>query len=239
MLRQLKISSSSRHSEFRGGVTEDGGGVEESKAPEKKKKYVPLPFRTFVLVRREGEVWLPLRQYSAQNPRNVALKVKVPSGSIVNVQDPVSGKVHQYKTLIETIPFSERTQVQKDRNISTRKRVYKQSQYECPPCSEAVRRDNKKITTSRKKETVEAAAQTDDSSDDEDGSSSGDSSSSDSEASSDDADDDMATEIAVENYIQRRRQKQRTKRELQDQIDEAEESKFFEIDNEPGTKRKR
>ena len=230
MLRQLKTSSS-RHKKLQGGIVEDGGGVEESQTTEKK-KYVPPTFRTFVLVRREGDVWIPLRQYSAQSPRNVALKAKVPSGSIVSVQDPVDGKVHEYKTLIETIPESERTQVQRERNISTRKKVYKQGMYSCPPCGEGFRREKK--STPRRRETVEASAQTDDSSDD-DSSSESDLSS----LSSASAADDMATEIAVENFIQQRRQRQRAQREQQDRIDEAEEAGFFEIDSELGKKRKR
>ena len=235
MLRKLKSTSSHQREKFRGGAV--GEGVEEAKA--EKQKYVPPPHRTFVLVRREGDVWIPLRQFTAQSPRNVALKVKVPSGSLVSIQDPVSGKVHVYKTLIETIPLAERTQVQLDRNITTRKKVYKQSQYACPPCSEAVRRDNK--TTPRKRESVEAAAQTDDSSEEEEGSSSGEDEMSDDSASSSSSDpaDDMATEIAVENFIQARRQRQRARREQKDQIEEAEESNFFEIDNQVGQKRKR
>lgn len=236
MLRQLK--SSSRHKTFRGGDVEDGG-VEETKT-ENKKKYVPPPFRTFVLVRREGDVWIPLRQYSAQSPRNVALKAKVPSGSIVSVQDPVDGKVHEYKTLIETIPEIERTQVQRERNISTRKKVYKQGMYSCPPCGEGFRREKKSAPTRRREAvTVEASAQTDDSADDDSASSSSESDLSSLTSAASAADDDMATEIAVENFIQQRRQRQRDRREVKDRIEEAEEAGFFEIDNEPGKKRKR
>ena len=236
MLRQLK--SSSRHKTFRGGDVD--GGVEETKT--EKKKYVPPAFRTFVLVRREGDVWIPLRQYSAQSPRNVALKAKVPSGSIVSVQDPVDGKVHEYRTLIETIPKIERTQVQRERNISTRKKVYKQGMYSCPPCGEGFRREKKSAPTRRREAvTVEASAQTDDSDSADDGSSSSsaesDMSSLTSSASA--ADDDMATEIAVENFLQQRRQRQRDRREVKDRIEEAEEAGFFEIDNQVGQKRRR
>jgi len=231
MLRQLTTSSNRQYNRLRGGLVEDDGGVEESKTAEKK-KYVPPAFRTFVLVRREGDVWIPLRQYSAQSPRNVALKAKVPSGSIVSIQDPVDGRVHEYKTLIETIPESERTQVQRERNIGTRKKVYKQGMYSCPPCGEGFRTE-RKSTTPRRRETVEASAQTDSS--DDNSSSESDLSS----LSSTDPSDDMATEIAVENFIQQRRQRQRIMREHKDRIDEAEEAGFFEIDNEPGQKRKR
>ena len=238
MLRQLKTSSS-RHNTLRGGETDDGG-VEETKTTEKK-KYVPPAFRTFVLVRREGDVWIPLRQYSAQSPRNVALKAKVPSGSIVSVQDPVDGKVHEYRTLIETIPETERTQVQRERNISTRKKVYKQGMYSCPPCGEGFRREKKSAPSPRRKEsvTVEASAQTDDSADDDSSSSSSESDLSSLTSSDSAAADDMATEIAVENFLQQRRQRQRDRREVRDRIEEAEEAGFFEIDNEPGQKRKR
>jgi len=236
MLRQLKTSSS-RHNRLRGG---DDGGVEETKTTEKK-KYVPPAFRTFVLVRREGDVWIPLRQYSAQSPRNVALKAKVPSGSIVSVQDPVDGKVHEYRTLIETIPETERTQVQRERNISTRKKVYKQGMYSCPPCGEGFRREKKSAPSPRRREsvTVEASAQTDDSADDDSSSSSSESDLSSLTSSDSAAADDMATEIAVENFLQQRRQRQRDRREVRDRIEEAEEAGFFEIDNEPGQKRKR
>ena len=239
MLRQLKTSSS-QHNRLRGGEADDGG-VEETKT--EKKKYVPPAFRTFVLVRREGDVWIPLRQYSAQSPRNVALKAKVPSGSIVSVQDPVDGKVHEYRTLIETIPEIERTQVQRERNISSRKKVYKQGMYSCPPCGEGFRLERKKSTpTPRRREavTVEASAQTDDSdsADDDSSSSSAESDLSSLTSSASAADDDMATEIAVENFIKQRRQRQRDRREVRDRIDEAEEAGFFEIDNEPGKKRK-
>ena len=239
MLRQLKTSSS-RHNRLRGGEADDGG-VEETKT-ENKKKYVPPAFRTFVLVRREGDVWIPLRQYSAQSPRNVALKAKVPSGSIVSVQDPVDGKVHEYRTLIETIPETERTQVQRERNISTRKKVYKQGMYSCPPCGEGFRREKKSAPSPRRREsvTVEASAQTDDSADDDDSSSSSSESDLSSLTSSDSAAaDDMATEIAVENFLQQRRQRQRDRREVRDRIDEAEEAGFFEIDNQVGQKRRR
>ena len=232
MLRQVQ-KSTRQNKRFRGGADADDSGVEEEKQPEKKKKYVPPPFRTFVLVRREGDVWIPLRQYSAQSPRNVALKAKVPSGSIVSVQDPVSARVHEYKTLIEKIPESERTRVQRDRNITTRKKVYKNGMFSCPPCGEGFRRDVK--TTSRRKEVVEASAQTDDSSDEEED---GGTSSDDSEASSM-SDDDDTTQVAIENFLQKRRQKQRTQRELQDMIDEDEESNFFEMDNQTGQKQKR
>jgi len=237
MLRQLKTSSS-RHNRLRGG---DDGGVEETKTTEKK-KYVPPAFRTFVLVRREGDVWIPLRQYSAQSPRNVALKAKVPSGSIVSVQDPVDGKVHEYRTLIETIPESERTQVQRERNISSRKKVYKQGMYTCPPCGEGFRiARNRTAPTPRRREsvTVEASAQTDDSADDDDSSSSSSESDLSSLTSDSAAADDMATEIAVENFLQQRRQRQRDRREVRDRIDEAEEAGFFEIDNQVGQKRRR
>ena len=240
MLRQLK-SSSSRHKTFRGGDVDDGG-VEETKTAEKK-KYVPPAFRTFVLVRREGDVWIPLRQYSAQSPRNVALKAKVPSGSIVSVQDPVDGKVHEYRTLIETIPETERTQVQRERNISTRKKVYKQGMYSCPPCGEGFRiARNRTAPTPRRREsvTVEASAQTDDSDSADDDSSSSSSESDLSSLTSDSAAaDDMATEIAVENFLQQRRQRQRDRREVKDRIEEAEEAGFFEIDNQVGKKRRR
>ena len=237
MLRQLKTSSS-RHNRLRGG---DDGGVEETKTTEKK-KYVPPAFRTFVLVRREGDVWIPLRQYSAQSPRNVALKAKVPSGSIVSVQDPVDGKVHEYRTLIETIPESERTQVQRERNISSRKKVYKQGMYTCPPCGEGFRiARNRTAPTPRRREsvTVEASAQTDDSADDDDSSSSSSESDLSSLTSDSAAADDMATEIAVENFLQQRRQRQRDRREVKDRIEEAEEAGFFEIDNQVGKKRRR
>jgi len=239
MLRQLKTSSS-RHNTLRGGETDDGG-VEETKTTEKK-KYVPPAFRTFVLVRREGDVWIPLRQYSAQSPRNVALKAKVPSGSIVSVQDPVDGKVHEYRTLIETIPETERTQVQRERNISSRKKVYKQGMYTCPPCGEGFRiARNRTAPTPRRREsvTVEASAQTDDSADDDDSSSSSSESDLSSLTSDSAAADDMATEIAVENFLQQRRQRQRDRREVRDRIEEAEEAGFFEIDNQVGQKRKR
>jgi len=239
MLRQLKTSSS-RHNRLRGGEADDGG-VEETKTTEKK-KYVPPAFRTFVLVRREGDVWIPLRQYSAQSPRNVALKAKVPSGSIVSVQDPVDGKVHEYRTLIETIPETERTQVQRERNISSRKKVYKQGMYTCPPCGEGFRiARNRTAPTPRRREsvTVEASAQTDDSADDDDSSSSSSESDLSSLTSDSAAADDMATEIAVENFLQQRRQRQRDRREVRDRIEEAEEAGFFEIDNQVGQKRKR
>ena len=49
----------------------------------------------------------------------------------------------------------------------------------------------------------------------------------------------MVTELAVENFLAKRRERQRVKRELQDMIDEEEESNFFEADTVPGQKRKR
>ena len=217
---------------LRGGDAD--GGEEKTKAPEKR-KYVPPAFRTFVLVRRENDVWIPLRQYSAQSPRNVALKVKVPSGSIVNIQDPVDGKVHVYKTLIENIPEQLRTQVQRDRNITTKKKVYKQAMYACPPCSEAARREKK--ISNRKREQIPAEVSDSESSDEETSDSSETSSAAPSVIPS--AADDMATELAVENFLAQRRERQRAKRELQDMIDEDEESHFFEADTVPGQKRKR
>ena len=44
----------------------------------------------------------------------------------------------------------------------------------------------------------------------------------------------MVTELAVENFLAKRRERQRVKRELQDMIDEEEESNFlFDADTVP------
>ena len=218
-----------------------GFGVFGGAGASEKKPHEPPVHRTFVLVRRAGDAWIPLRQFSSQSPRNVALKVasKLPSGSLVTVQDPVTGRVHEYRTVIDPIPPEKRSAIQIQRNITTKSKVYKKAQYDCPPCSEAVRRERGggcSGQSSTQSANREISVQTDSSSDGEDSDGSGETTD-----DSDAPDDDDGTQIAFAEFLRQRRRRQRDASEQFEVAQEAEEAAFFAAEDPrmPGQKRKR
>ena len=100
-----------------------------------------------------------------------------------------------------------------------------------PLRSEAARR--KKKSSSRKREQISAEVADSESSDEETSDYSSETFSA-APSTAPSAADDMVTELAVENFLAKRRERQRVKRELQDMIDEEEESNFlFDADTVP------
>ena len=82
---------------------------------------------------------MPIREFSTRNARSVAqsLAFKLGDNQVVFVQDPPNGTVYEYRTSVEEIPESKRTDIQVQRGITKSARVYQKGTYKCPPCSDA------------------------------------------------------------------------------------------------------
>ena len=174
----------------------------------KKQKYSP-PLRTWMLVRRQGEVFVPIRPMVSTSARACAMKIahKVGDGQRVFIQDTTTGRTHEYSTVIEKIPLEKRTPAQKTRGITRVARVYKKATLNCPACSSVYRKEY-----NGGRPTASATTTTETQTDDEVSDSS--SSDSDSDSGSDDgsdSDDDATTDF--EDFSRNRRRDQRQRRE--------------------------